>query len=400
MARILIWSPNYAPELIGIAPLVTDAADWLASRGHRVDVVAAMPNYPERQIHAEYSGVLWRSEQRRDVLVHRSWLRVRPAETFVDKALYELTFTALSLPSFVRKIRGLDVLVCVVPSLLAARCSSLVVQAFRRGRRPRLVLWVQDLVVAGAASVEGSGWGVKHALELARRAERSAVEAADCVVVCSPGFRDYLVERGLPDPRIVTIHNWVNVHEISPIPTTANDRTRFLYTGNLGYSQGFEALLEAARIAGPDIEVQLVGDGNAAANLVHLAAGLENVVIQRSVPRDKYAEVLASADVGLVIQRRVSAGANFPSKIASYLASGRPILASIAPETPAARVLRASGGALLVPPEEPQSLAVAMERLHVDRQLREQLGRAGREYAVRNLDRQLILPRLEQAFLG
>ena len=59
MSRILLWSPNYAPEPTGIPPLVTDAAEWLAERGHRVEVVTAVPNYPERSIHPEYRRSLF-----------------------------------------------------------------------------------------------------------------------------------------------------------------------------------------------------------------------------------------------------------------------------------------------------------------------------------------------------
>jgi colanic acid biosynthesis glycosyl transferase WcaI len=78
MTKILVWSPNYAPELTGIPPLVTDAAEWLAGRGHRVDVATAVPNYPERRIHRDYRGALWRTNRRDGVVVHRSWIRVRP----------------------------------------------------------------------------------------------------------------------------------------------------------------------------------------------------------------------------------------------------------------------------------------------------------------------------------
>ena len=56
VSRILVWSPNYAPELTGIPPLVTDACDWLAARGHEVDVVTALPNYPDRVITEAYRG--------------------------------------------------------------------------------------------------------------------------------------------------------------------------------------------------------------------------------------------------------------------------------------------------------------------------------------------------------
>ncbi len=87
MSGILIWSPNYTPELTGIPPLVTDACGWLATRGHEVEVVTALPNYPQRRIDPAYRGNLWRSEVLDGVEVHRSWLRVRQGESFVDKVL-------------------------------------------------------------------------------------------------------------------------------------------------------------------------------------------------------------------------------------------------------------------------------------------------------------------------
>lgn len=54
--RILIYSYNYHPEPIGIAPLMTELAEGLVKRGHEVRVVTAMPNYPQRQIYEGYRG--------------------------------------------------------------------------------------------------------------------------------------------------------------------------------------------------------------------------------------------------------------------------------------------------------------------------------------------------------
>src|SRR5213079_1185171 len=191
MSRILLWSPNYAPEPTGIPPLVTDAAEWLVARGHCVDVVTAVPNYPERRIHSEYQGVRFRSEKRNGVNVHRSWLRARPERSFADKALYELTISTFALPNALRFARRADVIVCVVPTLLAATYAA----GLARLLRKRLVLWVQDLVLRAAVSVGVGGTGA-HALSAMQRLERTVVRGADAVVVCSPGFRDYLVEGG------------------------------------------------------------------------------------------------------------------------------------------------------------------------------------------------------------
>ena len=85
---------------------------------------------------------------------------------------------------------------------------------------------------------------------------------------------------------------------------------------------------------------------------------------------------------------------------AAYLASGKPILAAIDPRTEAARVLERSGGAILVPPESPGDLAVAMERLHDHPELRHALGRSGREFAERSLSKTRLLPEFEAAVLG
>jgi colanic acid biosynthesis glycosyl transferase WcaI len=159
-------------------------------------------------------------------------------------------------------------------------------------------------------------------------------------------------------------------------------------------------LLEAARLVGPNVHVDIIGEGNAASAVRREAARLDNVTVRKPVPRSQFCGVLASAHVDVVVQRKISAGANFPSKIASYLASGRPIIASIDADTPAAEVLMASGAALVVPPENPAQLASVMERLQVDESLRQRLGAAARKYAVETLDRRRVLPEFERAIVG
>jgi putative colanic acid biosynthesis glycosyltransferase WcaI len=396
VTNILLWSPNYAPEPTGIPPLVTDAAEWLVARGHSVDVVTAVPNYPERRIHPKYRRVFWRSDTLNGVRVHRSWLRARPERSFADKALYELTISTFALPNALRVARRADVIVCVVPTLLAATFASGLARALDK----RLVLWVQDLVLAAAASV-GVGTTASHVLAAAGRLEQIAVQAADTVVVCSPGFREYLIEGGADARRIETIYNWADVDEIAPSARDVNGGpVRFLYAGNLGYTQGFETLFDAARIGGDGIAVEIVGAGNASDSVRRLCATAPNVSVRAPVERRVYPSLLGSADVQLVLQRRISAGANLPSKIATALASGRPLLASIDSATPAAELLRNSGGAVLVEPESPPLLAAAMRRLAADAELRARLGAKARAYAETRLAKRPALERLEAAILG
>jgi colanic acid biosynthesis glycosyl transferase WcaI len=394
--RILIWSPNYAPEPIGIPPLVTDAAEWLVGRGHAVDVVTAFPNYPERRIHPDYRATLFRSETLHGVRVHRSWLRARPERSFADKALYELTASTFAVPNAVRYALRADVVVCVVPTLLAATYAAALTAVVKK----RLVLWIQDLVLSAAASV-GVGTAASRVLRAAGRLEQLTVRAADAVVVCSPGFCDYLVAGGADARQIETIYNWADVERIAPRERAVNGGpVRFLYAGNLGYTQGFETVVDAARIGGDGIAVEIVGAGNAGDNVRRLSAGVPNITLRPPVADRDYPNLLASADVHLVVQRRIGAGANLPSKIATSMASGRPLLASLDARTPAADMLRDSGGAILVEPESAPSLAQGMKRLAADPALRAQLGARARAYAERKLGKQAALERLEEVIVG
>lgn len=393
--RVLVWSPNYAPELTGIPPLVTDACRWLLAQGHEVEVVTAFPNYPQRRIPPQYRGSLWRTETLDGVTVHRSWLRVRPRESFVDKAMYEATFAAFSLPHVLRQARRVDVLVCVVPSLLAAATARAL------GRTvPRIVLWWQDLVLSAAHALDGIGPLTRCLLKRARTVEAIALRGADRVISCSPGFADYLIQQGGQRDRITTVLNWVDTQWIVPTEPDPAPITRVLYSGNLGYTQGFETVIEAMRLLPADVELDIVGNGNAASHIRRLAQVTQRIRVAPPVPDRAYPALLGRAHIHLVLQRKVGAGVNLPSKIGPYLASGRPVVASIDPRTAAADLLRESGGAIIVQPEDPRALAEALKQLHDDRQLGAAMAARGRTFAERVLGRDVALPRLERAIVG
>jgi colanic acid biosynthesis glycosyl transferase WcaI len=260
------------------------------------------------------------------------------------------------------------------------------------------VVWVQDLVLdAGRAVFDGAAQA--RALGALRGLESYAVRCADRVISCSPGFVDHLVAHGADPARIDVVPNWVDVDRFPPAPEPAGDGVvRFLYTGNIGYTQGFETLFAATELAGDGIAVDVVGGGNYADAARRLAP--PSVCVRPPVARDAYPGLLASAHALVVLQRRAAANVNFPSKIASYLASGRPVVAAIGLDTPAAAVLEASGGALVVPPEDPAALAAAMQRLRDDPALRRELGARARAYAVDNLAQDHVLPRLANAIVG
>jgi glycosyltransferase involved in cell wall biosynthesis len=98
---------------------------------------------------------------------------------------------------------------------------------------------------------------------------------------------------------------------------------------------------------------------------------------------EKVPEVLASADV-LLGTLEVDAGQfAVPSKILTYLCTGRPILLAGPRENLSATIIARSGGGLVVDPNDPVAWVNTARKLASDESLRAHLGTMGRSYAER-----------------
>src|ERR1700716_3616069 len=165
--RVQLWSYNYDPEPTGIGPVSRVLAEGLRDLGHRVDVVAAHPHYPEPMWGARR---LPYRETRNGIEVLRLPLWVGRATT-AERYRQELTYMASqfdALPALGRP----DVVVSASPSFPALLPA--IVNA--RVRRVPWLLWLLDVLPDGAAStglVESGG-----VVALARWPRRAAPREA------------------------------------------------------------------------------------------------------------------------------------------------------------------------------------------------------------------------------
>jgi glycosyltransferase involved in cell wall biosynthesis len=84
-----------------------------------------------------------------------------------------------------------------------------------------------------------------------------------------------------------------------------------------------------------------------------------------------------------------------PSKLISYMLAGRPIIAQALRDSDVARTIAEASCGWVVEPDHPQELAAMMqEAIALPTAERERRGRAGREYALKNLVRSANLPRV------
>ena len=169
----------------------------------------------------------------------------------------------------------------------------------------------------------------------------------------------------------------------------------FLYSENMGEKQGLEIIVESARqlINKKNIVFVISGYGTSYNFLFNLAKGLSNIHWLPLQPLEKLNELLNLADVRLLPQKAMVEDLVMPSKLTGMLASGRPVLATANKQTQIAKVLKNSG--VIVPPENSNLLSEAITALADDSELRKVLGQNARDYAVKYLEKNIVLGRFE-----
>ncbi|MEH2041420.1 MULTISPECIES: glycosyltransferase family 4 protein [unclassified Nostoc] len=402
--HILIYSYNYHPEPIGIAPLMTELAEGLVKRGHQVRVITGMPNYPQREIYDGYQNKWYLTEQKNGVTIARSYVRIKSKPNLVDRLLLELSFVFTSLPQAFKGGRP-DVIILTVPPLLGTLPATTLGWLYNCP----VVLNVQDILPEAAVRIGllKNKWMIRTLAAL----EKFAYRTAHTISVITDGFRENLVNKGVPVNKIVCIPNWVNVNFIRPLPKQSNSwisnhqldgKFVVLYSGNIALTQGLETVIEAAVCLRhiKDIVFVIVGESRALQRLQEycLSNGADNVLLLPLQPREKLPEMLAASDVGLIVQKHNVISFNMPSKIPLLLASGRPIVGSVPATGTAAKAIELSGGGIVVEPESPQAMAAAVHDLYANPALGRKLGNTGRQFAEENYSLEQALDRYEWLF--
>ncbi len=395
--HVVLVGINYAPEETGIAPYTTDLAQHLAATGWKVTVLAGMPHYPQWRLSSAYRYTLRRREHRNGVEVRRFRHYVPGDQSALRRGLYEATF--LAHVSTATALMRPDCVVGVVPSLSGGIAAAL--HAARH--RVPLGLIIQDLL--SPAAMQSGFPGAAAIARPLRAIEGGLARRADGIAVITDSFRPYLLRAGVEPDRISHVPNWTHV----PTPSGRyrevrrqfgwSDQVRvILHAGNMGYKQGLDNIIQAARLADADarpLRFVLMGDGSERRRLESLGQDVASLEFLDPQPADVFMDVLAAADVLLLNERASVRDMSLPGKITSYFLSGRPVVAAVRPDGVTADELRRAGGALVVSPEEPAALLDAVTRLLDDRSKRELLVSAATAYAEQHLDRSTLLKRAE-----
>jgi len=395
--RILILTQWYLPEP---AHLISELAESLQAAGHEVTVLTGFPNYPAGRLYPGYRLRWYQRENINGVPVIRVPLYPEHGKSAVRRVLNYLSFAlsaALLGPWLAPRV---DVIHVYHPPGTVGWPA----WVLSRLKRVPFIYNIQDMWPETLAATKMLN--SRLALWIVGWYAKWVYRRAAAIHVISPGFRDNLLGKGVPDGKIRVISNWVDTELYRPVPPDPQlaqkhglaGRFNVMYAGNIGQAQGLAVVLEAAELLAdlPDLQFVLVGDG---ADLERLKAvtqerRLDNVKFLGSFAIEEMSGLYALSDVLLLHLRddplfRIT----IPHKIFAYLASGKPVLAAMAGD--AANVVQASQAGLRCRPGDPQAMAETVRRLHgMPACQRQEMADNGRRAALRQYAKEYLVGKM------
>jgi colanic acid biosynthesis glycosyl transferase WcaI len=258
--------------------------------------------------------------------------------------------------------------------------------------------------VTDIASTAASETGVVRSeflLRLLSRIEREAYRKAAGIMVLCGAFKSALVESGYPAHAIAVIRSPVDTDKIRPGADpdpfrSAWDLSRehfvVLWSGSMGVKQDLQTPLQTAALlrgSHPSIRWVLVGEGELKSTIVQSIErhGLEDRVRLLSLQEeDRLAGMYAAADLLLLCQLRSMRTSVIPSKLLTYMAAGKPVVAAVDSSSEAARLIIQTQGGAVAAPQDPVALANCVVALMEDQARRAEAGSRNRQRAVAEFD--------------
>jgi glycosyltransferase involved in cell wall biosynthesis len=403
--KLLILTQYYPPESGAPQNRLSDLAKRLHRRGHQVEVLTALPNYPGTAIFPEYVGRANTVEVLDGVRVARVAILVPRDGSVKGRLRGYLSFATNALLRGPRLVSRPDILMMESPPLFSALAGIPLSRLLRAKFVPNISdLWPKLAVEMGMVSPGPS-------LKAAALLEAAMYKCAALVTVQTVGIQAD-IKRRFPSVRVELYPNGVDMDMFGRSSAETRDAVRreygwgdgtavFGYTGLLGPAQALEQVVSALeRIPwSHDVHVAFFGDGSRRTALEQCIRerGVTRARVYGLVARDRIADVQNAIDVGLVpLADNPVFDMARPSKMFEFMAAARPIILCARGE--AVGIVENDGApcGLAVPPERPEALATAMQVLAASAGVRRQMGDTGRTLVAGRFDREAIARRVER----
>ena len=379
-----------------------DLAFELARRGHHVDALVGIPNYPDGKYFKGYGLLTKRHEVVNGVNVYRCFQTPRgkggwrlPINYFtyvISGCLWVLFFFAWK--------KKYDCIIGHEPSPIFQAYPALLL---RKLRRTPFYYWIMDLW----PDAMKSGGGVKNEriLNFVDKLVKGIYRNTDKILITSKRFKEPIAAKGDFKEKIIYYPNWSDdvmsmpkEYDIPKLP----EGFRIMIAGNLGKSQNLEAVTEV--MLGlkdiPEVKWIFVGGGSRKEWLEQFI--INNGLTERAICVGQYPFKAMPAFLRQADAMMVTLKAGFPhleavvpARLQTYMSAARPVLAMIG--CGGADIIGESKCGYAVPAGDSAALIrIIKEKVLTNREAFNQMGKNGRAYYERNYRMDMCIDNLER----
>jgi colanic acid biosynthesis glycosyl transferase WcaI len=274
-----------------------------------------------------------------------------------------------------------------------------------RTRRVPYVFWHQDIYSEAIRVIARDRFGQLGRLIgwVAGHVERRVARGAAAVVAISDTFIEQLDAWGVQKSKVHVVPNWGAIDEM-PLRPRNNAWAKahglvgvpvVMYAGTLGLKHDPSVISKLAQTAPTGSHTVVVSEGKGREWLESEAADVPGLTLLDYQPYEQLPDMLASADVLVVVLESNASRYSVPSKVLNYLCAGRPVLALLPPDNAVAHMVEAAEAGLVVAPGDADAASAALGSLLASPVARAAMGTAARRYAERTFDVRRVGERFE-----
>lgn len=395
--RVLRLSSYCYPEQFASSHLANDLNDAFHKAGITSVVYTPTPTRGiDDETRKKYKKIKYEELLDGYVQIHRFSMFKEPKNSLLRAARYTLCI----IRQFFNALSAKDIDIYYASS--TPPINGLMFPFIKMFKKYKIVYNLQDIF---PDSLVNTGMTKKGSIlwKIGRFIENITYKNSDKILVISEDFKKNIMEKGVPEEKIRLVYNWVDENAVVKIERKDNvlfdkynlDRDKFYicYSGNIGYTQNMEMLVDVASELeeNENIHFVIVGDGAYKSKLEQLIKekDIKNITLIPFQDYEIISHVFSLGDAGLIISKKGVGTNSVPSKTWSIMSAKTPVLASFDKGSELDKIVTENKCGLCVEADDKDALTNAILEMYENRDVLDLMGEHGRQFILDNLTKEI-----------
>lgn len=391
--KILITCQYYWPDNF----LITDIAEDLVKRGHKVTVLTGLPDYATTKIPKDYKWFKKRHEFHNGVEIIRVPIIARH-HGFIFRVLNYLSYyICSSIYTLSHKIETDVIFSYQLAPILMVNPGIILKKKLKKNMFIYVLdIWPDQMKI----------WNVKEnnlLFKIIHKYCKYAYQSGDLIGITSKPFKKYLVDvNDVDEKKIIYLPQYSEKMNILSNKQDEKEQIDLIFAGNIGDQQNIECLLKAVSLikSKKKFHIHIYGNGTDFENCKSLSKKLNvenNVTFYGRVSKSELDSIYPKMDAFLLTlcsEEKIGFAANtVPAKLQGYMSAGKPIIASI--DGGAYEIIKESKSGTVVHANDSIELAKAIKDFIENPAKYKNCGNNAVKYFNENFEKSIVMDNLE-----